>query len=362
MLSSNKNLVLGEEQTQYINQGSLASAEKSWETIESTNFGVDLGFFEGKLNFTGDYFVKYNKDMLVNVTYPSVIGVSVPAFNAGELKTWGWEMSVSWKHKIRDFGYSVTVNVGDAQNELTKYYGQNVVQEGVKKLIEGMPLNTIWGYKTDGFFDTQEEFDSYNVFQDNRTGVGDIKYLDLNDDGKIDAGRQTLDNHGDLVNLGDTNPRYNYGITLNADYKGFDFSVFFQGVGKRNFYAETMDLMPFMYSWVNPYTIHRDYWTPDNTDAYFPRLYEGGSHNYRVSDHWVQDGAYIRLKMITLGYTIPRDITMKAGINKVRVYFTGEDLWERTKTLDIYDPEMKQGSGFRYPFTRGYAFGLNVTF
>lgn len=120
--------------------------------------------------------------------------------------------------------------------------------------------------------------------------------------------------------------------------------------------------MPFAYSWVNPYTIHRDYWTPDNRDAYFPRLYERGFHNYKVSDRWVQNGAYIRLKNVQLGYTIPKKVTMRAGIEKLRVYFTGQDLWEKTKTLEIYDPEMPQGSSYRYPFTRGFAFGVNLTF
>ncbi|MHA7110675.1 TonB-dependent receptor [Sunxiuqinia elliptica] len=361
MLNSSKGLILDGAQSQYIYQGRLASAEKSWETIETSNIGIDLGFFDNKLYLTGDYFVKYNKDMLVNVTYPSVIGVSVPAFNAGELKTWGWEMSATWKQKINDFSYSVAFNLGDSENELVDYYGKDVIKEGMNKLIEGMPINSIYGYKTDGFFQTPEEVEDH-VFQSSVTDVGDVKYVNMNDDDKINAGRQSIEDHGDLVYLGNTSPRYNYGITANASYKGWDFTAFFQGVGKRNFYVNNMDLMPFAYSWVNPYTIHRDYWTPDNRDAYFPRLYERGFHNYKVSDRWVQNGAYIRLKNIQLGYTIPKKVTMRAGIEKLRVYFTGQDLWEKTKTLEIYDPEMPQGSSYRYPFTRGFAFGVNLTF
>ncbi|MGQ7871036.1 TonB-dependent receptor [Sunxiuqinia sp. sy24] len=361
MLNSSKGLILDGAQSQYIYQGRLASAEKSWETIETSNIGVDLGFFDNKLTMTGDYFVKYNKDMLVNVTYPSVIGVSVPAFNAGELKTWGWEMSATWKQKVKDFTYSVSFNLGDSENELVEYYGKNVIGEGVNKLIEGMPINSIYGYKTDGYFQTPEEVEGH-PYQSSVTGVGDVKYVNMNDDDKINAGRQSIEDHGDLVYLGNTSPRYNYGITANAAYKGFDLSIFFQGVGKRNFYVNSMDLMPFAYSWVNPYTIHRDYWTPDNPDAYFPRLYERGFHNFKVSDKWVQNGAYVRLKNVQLGYTIPRNITMRAGIEKLRVYFTGQDLWEKTKTLKIYDPEMPQGSSYRYPFTRGFAFGVNLTF
>lgn len=367
MLKSKKNLILDGAQSQYINQEVLASAEKSWETIETSNIGVDLGFFDNKLQLTGDYFVKFNKDMLVNVTYPSVIGVSVPAFNAGELKTWGWELSATWRQKIKDFSYSVAFNLGDSENELVDYYGKDVVKEGVNKLIEGMPINSVYGYKTDGFFQNQEEVDGH-VFQSSVTSVGDVKYVNINGDDKINAGKESVDDHGDLVYLGNTNPRYNFGITANAAYRGFDFTLFFQGVGKRSFYVNNMDLMPFAYSWVNPYTIHRDYWTEDNRDAYFPRLYERGFHNFKVSDKWLQDGAYIRLKNIQVGYTIPEKVTMHAGIEHIRVYFTGQDLWETTKTLNIYDPEMSfnpdtpNKNSYKYPFTRGFAFGVNLTF
>jgi TonB-linked SusC/RagA family outer membrane protein len=361
MLGSNTNLILGGNQTQYIQQNKLASEEKSWETIETSNLGVDLGFLNNRLHFSGDYFVKYNKDMLAQVTYPTVIGIDVPSFNAGELKTWGWEMSLSWRQKVRDFSYYVSFNLSDSENELVEYYGKNVIKAGVNRLIEGMPINSIYGYKTDGYFDTDQEVNDH-VFQNSVTGVGDVKYVNMNEDDIISTGKQSIDDHGDLVYLGNTNPRYNYGINFGGEYKGFDFSIFLQGVGKRSFYASTDDIMPFAYSWVNPYSIHRDYYTEDNKDAMFPRLYERGFHNYQVSDKWVQNGAYLRLKNIQVGYTIPQTISQKAGIQKLRVYVTGQDLWESTKTMDIYDPEMPSQSGYRYPFTRGMAMGLNITF
>ncbi len=361
MLNSRKNLVLGGSQTQYIYQKTLASPDKSWETIETTNVGIDLGFFNNKLYMTGDYYIKYNKDMLARVAYPSVVGVDVPAFNAGELKTWGWEMSVTWKQKVKEFSYFVSFNLGDSQNELVDYYGKDVIKAGVNTLIEGRPVNSIYGYKTDGFFNSMDEVNKH-VFQHSVTGVGDMKYVNVNGDDRISPGNESVDDHGDLVYLGNTNPRYNYGINIGAEYKGFDFALFFQGVGKRSFYVNTDDIMPFYHSWVNPYTIHRDYYTEDNKDAYFPRLYQGGYHNYQVSDHWIQNGAYIRLKNIQFGYTLPKSITMKAGIQKLRLYCTGQDLWESTKTMDIYDPEMPNKSGYRYPFTRGVALGANITF
>lgn len=361
MLSINKNLILGGEQTQYTAQGTLASADKTWETIETSNIAFDLGLFDNKLTFTGEYFVKRNKDMLAYMAYPSVIGIGVPTANVGELKTWGWEALITWKQKIKDFSYHISVNIDDNQNELVSYYGKDIVKEGINKLIEGMPINSIYGYRADGMFQNQEELDNH-VFQSNITGIGDLRYKNLNGDDKINSGNETVEDHGDLEYLGNTSPRYNFGINLGAEYKGFDFSMFFQGVGKRSFYANKSDIMPFYASWFNPTTIHRDYWTEDNRDAYFPRLYEKGYHNYKVSDHWMQDGAYIRLKNIQLGYTLPADLTRKAGIERVRVYCSGQDLWESTNTFDQYDPEMPSNASYRYPFTRGFTMGANITF
>ncbi|MFV0592483.1 MAG: TonB-dependent receptor [Draconibacterium sp.] len=361
LLQMNNNLVLNGQQTQYAYQSDLASADKSWETIETSNIAVDLGMLNNKLTLTGEYYVKRNKDMLAYVAYPSVIGIDVPTSNVGELKTWGWEVVASWKQKLKDFSYHVAVNLDDSQNKLVSYYGKNVVVPGVNQLIEGMPINSIYGYLTDGFFLNPEDVESH-VFQSNITGVGDIRYRNMNDDDQINSGKQTMDDHGDLVYLGNTSPRFNFGINLGAEYKGFDFSMFFQGVLKRSFYAQMEDIMPFYRSWYNPVTIHRDYWTEDNRDAYFPRLYEGGVHNYQVSDHWMQNGAYIRLKNLQLGYTLPNELTMKAGLQRVRIYFSGEDLWEYTKTFDMYDPEMPANSSYRYPFTRGFSMGANITF
>lgn len=225
-----------------------------------------------------------------------------------------------------------------------------------------MPINSIFGYVSEGYFKTQEEV-SQHAFQDNRTGPGDIKYKDINGDKKIDAGIGTTDNHGDLVYLGNTSPRYNFGFNLGMSWKGFDVSAFIQGTGKRSMMIYSYTILPFVDGWRMPWKIHTDYWTPENTDASFPRLYRGATHNTRVSSHWVQDAAYIRLKNLQVGYSIPERIAQKAKISKARIFFSGENLGEYTKMwFKYYDPEDPNNVSFNYPFYRSYAVGINLTF
>ena len=354
-------LVLGSGGTTapYIYQNTLASPSVSWETIETSNLGIDLGFLADKLSITADYFIKKNKEMLAGIAYPSVIGINTPKSNVGELKTWGWETVVSWRDHVGEFRYWVTANLADAQNELIDYYGADVYGEGQVGLLEGYPVNSIWGYKTDGFFTTQEEVDSH-PFHDNRTGIGDTKYLDLDGDGEINQGEQTLEDHGDLVYLGNNNPRYTYGIQGGFEWKWIDFSVFFQGVGKRALLLD-VPVYPYYFGARNPFAEHLDYWTPENPDAFWPRPYANGRHNFDPADRWVQNASYLRLKDLQVGFTFPDAWMSKIGVQKLRVYFAGRDLWEKTKVLDFIDPEIKNQT-YQYPFSRRYTIGLNLSF
>lgn len=355
-------LPLDDQRTKYVVQSMLESPEKSWETVETSNIGADVALFNNKLTFSGDYYIKRNIDMLVPIQRPSTIGIGLPRYNFGELKTWGWEVNLKWTDKKGDFNYWVGVNVSDSQNKLVKYEGKTSLGPGVNSFIEGQPINTIWGYKTDGLFQSDQEYKDYGVFQSNQTGAGDVKYLDLNGDMKINSGDGTLANHGDLVKIGDTAPRYTYGIDLGCKWKGFDFSTFIQGVGKRDFVVRDIALMPLKESWRMPNRIHLDYWTPENPGAFWPRPYRGGGHNYLPSDKWVQNGAYIRLKNIQLGYTIPASIVKRIKAERVRVYVSGQDLWEKTDVFEIFDPETKENKDFIYPFYRVVSFGVNVSF
>lgn len=362
--SGEPNLVFNGVRTQYIFQSQLASPEKTWETVEQSNIGIDLGMLRSRLQITADYYIKRNIDMLADLNLPNIIGIDVPKMNVGELKSWGWELDIKWRDRIGKIDYRLGFNIADNQNKLVKFEGASVINNGgVVSYLEGYPINTVWGYRTGGYFNSAQEANDYKAevqypFFANYT-AGDIKYLDLNKDGKIDVGGGTPGNPGDLVNLGTTNARYTYGFDLGLSWKGFDFSVFFQGTLKRSFLIAEETLSPLLGTADMPWSIHMDRWTPDNTDAFFPRMYQTSAHNFRPSDNWVQNGSYLRLKNIQLGYNFT---LKKKFIRDLKVYVSGQDLWESTKVLKVFDPEVGNNvSATSYPFYRTVAFGINLS-
>lgn len=364
-LTTTNNIVFNGVRTQYFYQGTLASPEVTWETVRQLNFGVDLGLLKNRLTITADYYIKRNMDMLASLNLPNIIGIATPRFNVGELKSWGTELEVKWRDRIgKNFEYRVGMNISDNQNELVKYNAAaNIGGPGVVEFLEGYPLNTVWGYRTaPGYFNSQAEVDAYKskvtpLFPS--IGPGDIQYLDLNGDGKISNGDANPTNPGDLVYLGTTNARYTYGFDLGFTFKRFDFSVFFQGALKRTFLVDQGTLSPFFGTADMPWTIHMDRWTPDNHDAYFPRMYQTSAHNYLASDRWAQNGNYLRLKNIQIGYTLPIN---KKYVRDMKVYVSGQDLWESTKVLSVFDPEVGNNvSATAYPFYRTVSFGLSFT-
>lgn len=355
------------DETSYY-QSAMASKSKTWEIITSTNIGLDLGMFDNKLNITADYYWKENDNMLANLELPSLVGISVPQSNVGTLKTWGWEFEVSYKNKWKDLNYQVSFNISDSNNEVVRYDGKNSINEGSVAILEGYPLNTIWGYKTDGFWSSRDEYleykkanPGYQSWNDAKVSGGDVKYLAQGKaDHTLGAGGGTPENPGDLVCLGNSNGRYLYGLNLALQWRGFDFSVMFQGVAKRKVLIDASTLAPFAGTSEMPWTIHQDYWTEDNPNAYWPRLYSANTFNYHASDRWVQDASYIRLKNLQLGYSIP---LKKFNIEKCRVYISGQDLWEHSDMLKVFDPEVgnQPTAGNTYPFFRTWSIGLNIT-
>ena len=354
-------------------QSEMASKDITWEVLQSANVGVDIGVLRNRLSLTADCYRKTNSNMMAAMQVGHIVGVTVPYQNVGELKTWGWEASAQWRDKIGDLAYSLGFNIDDSQNELTKYDGANVITAGTVKLLQGYPLNTIWGYKTDGYWRSRDEYLAYKEanpgylsFNDANVSGGDVRYVAQGTpDHTIGAGDGTPQNHGDLVYLGTANGRYLYGVNLAAEWKGLDFSMFWQGVGKRSFFISRGTLAPLAYSYEMPWTIHRDYWTEENTDAYWPRLLNYNAsdpYNYQYSDKWVQDGAYLRLKNIQLGYTVP---VPKNIAQSLRIYVSGSDLWEYTNVLEIFDPEAGNNASTStdyYPFFRTWTMGVNLTF
>ena len=350
-------------------QSQLASKDKTWETIETTNVGIDFGLLNGRLNASFDYYWKYNNDMLSSLQLPHTIGIGIPRVNVGKLKTWGWDFEVKWNDKIGDFRYQIAFNLSDSSNKLMEYDGADVITAGNVSLLEGYEMNTIWGYATDGYWTSKEEYDQYKAdhpgfktFSDGKIGAGDVKYITQGEaDHQIGAGDGTKENHGDLIYLGYSNGRYLYGLSLGAQWKGFDFSMMFQGVAKRKVLIDSEAIAPFARTYQMPWTIHRDYWTEENQDAMWPRLYNynGDWFNFQPSDKWIQNAAYLRLKNVTLGYTIP---ISRKYIEKLRVYVSGSDVWEHSDMLKVFDPEAGNNVGRNYyPFFRTWAFGVNIT-
>lgn len=354
----------------YYYQGSMASETKTWEVITSKDIGIDLSMWDNKFSLTADYYWKENDNMLANLELPSVVGMSVPQSNVGTLKSWGWEVEASYRNSWHGLDYKVSFNLSSNDNEVTSYDGANAVSAGVVGVLEGYPLNTIWGYKTDGYWSSRDEYlaykeahPGYQSFNDSKVSGGDVKYLAQGTpDHTIGAGNGKPGDSGDLVNLGTTNAKYLYGFNLNLAYKGFDFAVMFQGAAQRKVYIAPNVIAPFATTSEMPWTIYRDYWTPENPDAKWPRLYNynGNQFNFQCSDKWLQDGSYLRLKNIQLGYTLP---LQKLHIDKCRIYVAGQDVWEHTNMMSVYDPEAgNQTSSNYYPFFRTWTVGLNVTF
>lgn len=327
------------------------ASDLTWETIEQHNIGVDMGFLNNRLNFTGEAYIRDTKDMLTaGIALPAVYGANSPKMNTASLRTKGYELSVSWKDQVKLFGhaldYSASVVFSDYVSHITKF--ENPERAFAKKYWEGMKYGEIWGYHVEGLFESDEQAKTRQVDQslintiiDQSAGdkglmAGDIMFADLNGNGKIDQGENTVDNPGDRRCIGNAQPRFNYGINLGLKYFGFDFSIFLQGVGKQQWYPSSEASM-FWFVFNRPYDglLPKDFlddcWSPENPNAYWPRPrgYVAMSETRElgaINDRWLQELAYCRVKNVTFGYTIPSKILDKAKIKNLRIYFTGENL------------------------------------
>jgi TonB-linked SusC/RagA family outer membrane protein len=354
---------------QMAKQSNLVSSSRTWETVVSTNAGVDFSFLKDRLYGSFDYFWKNNDNMLIPVTYPSVLGISAPSTNSGKLKIHGWEAILGWRDRIGDFRYSISANVSDAQNKVVSRIGTSIISKGNNTTPVGYPMDSWFGYVFDGIIQNEQELAEYKArfpnsgtIQDRRIQVGDAKYKDLNGDGNLTA---FADGEGDMVYLGNTNPRYNFGVNIRMEWKGFDLSMFFQGVGKRIMFLQEENRMPFAAEWYqSPEFWYGKTWTAERTNARYPAISNDGTrkgYNYDTSTNTVFNAAYVRMKNLQLGYAIPKRITQKAKLERVRVYFSGEDLFEFHNTPGGWDPE--EGGTYReYPFARNYSVGLNLVF
>lgn len=365
-LTQGTNVVLGNTETRatYFYNASIPSATLTWETLETSNLGVDLGFLDGKLNASFDYYVKKNNSMLIPQQLPVILGVSAPVVNGGKLRSWGWEVQLSYADRTESgISYGVSLNLSDNRNKLLKYNSNNSIWAGTISLLEGYPLGTIWGYRTDGYIQNQKDLEDA-PFYSNQIGIGDVKYVDMDRNGILTAGNGTVQKPGDLVYLGTSQPRFNLGWTGNIAWKGVDLQLFVQGVLKRKFQASVDAVHPSPASWLMPMKMHLDYWSETNPDAAFP-IPKNSTASYAASDKWVMNGAYLRLKNIQLGYSLPGSLLRKVYVNRVRVFFSAQDIltWDK---LGIYrttfNPESINGVGYQYPMFATYSFGANISF
>lgn len=351
--------------TQSVEMSTLAGVGRSWEILKNTNLGVDLGFLDNRLGLSFDYFWKENDNMLIPVTYPSILGASAPDSNSGKLKTRGFELTLNWNDKIGDdFAYSVKFQLSDAKNKLIDYGGADTYNLGLNSVREGYPINSYFAYVFDGLIRSQAELDEYKklVGVPSDLGIGDAKFKDLNNDGQISPYGDNDD--GDAIYAGNSNPRFTYGLNLNVQWKDFDLGVFFQGVGRRTIFREGDFAMPWSDWWrCPPRFYYLKTWNEDRQDAYYPRLTYSDVRkwNYQASTLQKIDASYIRLKNLQIGYSLPKSLLQKVKLERVRVYLSGQDLFEIHDVDGGWDPE-STNSGFNYPFQRYYSMGLDITF
>lgn len=327
----------------------MANRDISWETTEMIDVGLDFTLFSN-LSFTADYFSRETRDILYDLNIPLIIGLGAPTQNAGIVSNKGWEAGIIYRKTINDFSFDVNFNISDVKNEVVDLKGVN--RTGLTVSREGHPINSIYGLEAEGLFQSVDEVENHAT-QFGNVSPGDIRYKDQNGDGII--------NDDDNVIIGSTIPRYTFGGIFNAAYKGFDLNLVIQGVGKADGYIYQQGLMPFF----NGGTVqeqHKDYWTPDNTDAAFPRLTISEANNEKNSSYWVRDASYLRLKNIQVGYTIPSTLSERFGMDRFRLFVTGQNLFTMDDFWDGYDVEAPVGRGDEYPQVKVYNIGLNINF
>ena len=346
----------------------------TWEKTQTFNIGVDASFLQNSLTVTFDYFHKRTNDILMKPLISSVFGTEMPMANIGKMQNKGWDLSVNYRLKTGAFTHNFNFNLGDSWNKVLEFPGDEQITqvEELSRIIRvGVPLNSYYGYKMAGFFQSYDEIEASAIPVGAKVQPGDIKFVDRNDDGIIDS--------KDKFILGNAFPRYTFGFTYGLNWKGIDFSMFWQGVGKRDMMLRGELIEPYHANY--SYTIYKhqlDFWTPTNTEARWPRLAAPGSDSNRNnygngngSDLFLLDGKYLRLKNLTIGYTLPKEWTKHLGMQKARLYINGQNLLTFSNNSFI-DPESSEfdskmstsgaNSGRSYPTLRYFGFGVDIEF
>lgn len=358
--------IMSNGQIPYVTSPGLVGPSLTWETVTSKNIGLDARLFGGRLDATFDLYTRDTKDMLMGVEYPNILGASAPEENAADLRTSGWELELRWRHVVnKDISYNIGIALSDWVSEITKYINPN---NSLSDLYEGKKLGEIWGYETVGIFQNEEEIANHvNQSQMGSNWLpGDIRYADLNGDGVISPGSNTLDDPGDRKVIGNSNPRGSFGIDLGISYKNFRLSTFLQGVIKRDHWPTSSNwtwFFPYKAGHVEKYFI-TDTWSEENRDAYFPaaNVSRSDSKNLSVQTRYLQNAGYIRLKNLTLSYDLPINLLDRIGMREVQVYFSGMNLWEYSPIRAPLDPESIYSNSIVYPMQRTFTLGTRISF
>lgn len=350
----------------YVSPAGLVSPTLTWETVVSKNVGIDATLMGNKLDLSFDLYTRDTKDMLADVEYPAVLGTSAPKQNSADLRTTGWEFAATWQNRINeDWNYSVTVALSDNKAEITKYDNPT---GALSEHYVGKVIGERWGFETEGIFQTADEVAAHasQAPLGSNWRPGDIKYADLNGDGIINQGDNTLSNPGDQKIIAIEAPRGNFGLTTNIGWKNFSLNVFFQGVMKYDYWPPNGNwnaFYPFNAGHVEWYYI-TDTWSESNPDAYFPapHISTNTKQNVQPQSRYVQNGAYVRLKNLTLNYNLPVGIASKVGLTNAQIYFAGMNMWEYSKMRKPLDPEVRPTLTQEYYKQRIYSLGVRIGF
>lgn len=366
----------------YTDAPGVVNPKTTWEEVESKNIGLDFGFLNNTLTGTFDVFQRDTKDMLgPGVDFPDLFGANAPQTNNAEMRNRGWELSLNYRGTIgKEIHYSVGGSIADATAKVTSYANPTGTNPS-GNWYKGKKVGEIWGYCADGLIQTQAEADAYNKLDLHYISgtpwtPGDVKYIDRNGDGKVNNGSNKLGDMGDMKVIGNATPRYQYTINGSIGWKGLNLSLMFQGIGKRDWNPNGVYFWGSgPYAQVTVFKQHMNYWREDNPGAYYPKPYihtAGGVGPYQnkikqTCDRYLQSAAYCRLKNLTLSYTLPTALVQKAGLSKVQVYFTGENLLTFTKLKGMFDPEAVYTSsgysgegGKNYPMNKVISCGLVI--
>lgn len=384
--------MLGGTRPQTTSQPTVLPDNLTWEKATTTDIGVDASFIQNRLQLNADWYVRNTTDMFTfGPTPPKVFGADAPKGNYADLRTTGWELVLGWRDNgmlgNKPFGYGIRLSMADYQAEITRY------SNNTKKLDDhyvGKKLGEIWGYVTDGFFtkDNISEASKQSLIKSSNSGttlVGDVKFLDLNKDGVINTGGNTVGDPGDRRIIGNSEPRYSFGALFDFDWNNFFVGAFFQGVAKQDWWPGA-EADAFWGPYNRPYNrvpteMVDKIWSEENPDTYFPRLRgyiaQGTGRSLNVAQtKYLQNVAYVRLKNLQVGYNIPAAVLGRVKISQARVYVSADNIWtysplrKVTRNLDVENIQGSDrvltngtnGNGNNYPMLKGITFGVNIGF